>query len=299
MSKIAGGKYDPFDMKKYGSTKWRHIDNPFWELKKIQKKINKKILRDVMIQLPANIIGGVKGKSIKDNAARHINQEMMLTVDIKNCFPRTRHKAIYKIWKKFFRFDENSARILTQLTTLKTHLPQGSPTSLSLSNLALIPLFEEVNQYMNKHHLNFTMFVDDITISGGKKFVFKAISPLIRSIQKFGYAVRSQKINKMPASCPQITTGIQTNKKISVNKHSINEIRKQIINLAKKEKPYFSRGTIMSRIGYIRSISPEKGEKLLEFANMLLPININIEYECTKKDQVRKCNGKNCRALEN
>ncbi|MDO8503784.1 MAG: reverse transcriptase family protein [bacterium] len=295
-SKAAGKYYRPFDMRKLNSKKWRHIDNPTSKLKVIQKKINKRILRDTMLQLPSNIIGGVLGKRTLDNAKPHVGQKMVLSLDIRDCFPRTRHKKVYKIWKEFFEFDWNSARILTQLTTLGTHLPQGSSASLALSNLALLDLFEEINQYSNRYNLNFTMYVDDITISGDSKPVLQAIHPLIRVIQKHGYAVRSRKIDKMPSSRPQIITGIQTNKKISIDKYTINAIRQQVINFAKGGEQYISRRSVMSKIGYIKTVSPEKGEKLLEFANMLLPQNIVIDFKVSRGDEIRRCNGKNCLA---
>ena len=55
----------------------------------------------------------------------------------------------------------------------------------------------------------------------------------------------------------------------------------------------------MGRVGYVKNISPQKGEKLLEFVNMLLPIDSDFETNYSKNDQTKKCDGKNCRALKN
>lgn len=288
--------YIPFDLRKRFSQKWRHIDNPTKELKEIQKKINKHLLRQAMLKLPANIIGGMENKTIRDNAIVHVGQEMVVIIDIRNCFPRTKHTIIFDIWKNILDLDINCSRILTQLTTLNGHLPQGSPASLSLSNLALLPIFEKIDSYTKFRHLNFTMYVDDITISGKSADVLEAISPIIGIIQKHGYSVRSKKIKKMPSNKPQISTGLKLNKEISIDKRVINNIRIEIINLAKLKKPYLSRKSILGKIANVRKISPENGERLLEFANTILPEDIESLAIDPEKDKKRDCDGKHCLA---
>ena len=288
--------YRPFDLSKKGSEKWRHIDNPTGKLKIIQKAINKQILRDLMFQLPPNIMGGIENKSILENAKVHVGQEMVVTIDIKNCFPKTKNEVIFTIWKNLLGFEPNSARLLTQLTTTNGHLPQGSPASPSLSNLALLPISKEILNYSKKHHLNFTIYVDDITLSGKKSSALDSISPVVKIIQKYGYAIRNKKVKKMPSYKTQTTTGIQLNSEISIGKQKIDEIRKEIINLAKLQKPYITKKSIFSKIDYVKKISPEKGQKLLEFANMILEEDIDYIAVDPEKDEKRDCNGKACLA---
>lgn len=288
--------YKPFDLRKRFSKKWRHIDNPTKELKEIQKRINKSLLRQIMLQLPPNIIGGIENKTIIDNARVHIGQDMVLVIDIRNCFPKTKHTIIFDIWRNRIGFGANSSRILTQLTTLKGRLPQGSPASPSLSNLALLPIFEKINNYTKLNRLNFTMYVDDITISGSSGAVLGAITPIIRIIQKYGYSVRSKKIKKMPSNIPQISTGLKLNKKISIDKSVTNNIRVEIINLARLKKPYLSKNSIFGKIANVRKISPENGERLLEFANTLLPEDIESLAIDPEKDEKRDCDEKHCLA---
>lgn len=295
-SKVAGGLYKPFDMRKANGKKWRHIDNPAFKLKGIQNKIYKNILHDVLIQLPRNHVGGVPGRSILDNARPYINQEMVLSLDLRDCFPRTKHNKVHEIWRNFFNFDRDSARILTQLTTLERHLPQGAPTSTALSNLATLELFRDIDKYCGRERLNFTLYIDDITISGNSKPVLDCIQPVIRIIQKHGYAIRSSKIQIMPSSQRQKVTSILTNKKTSIDATIINSIRKQIIDISKNGKLKGLSKSVISKAYYVRGVSPKKGEKLLAFAKELLPNNDAVNLKFEKGDEKRKCNGRNCLA---
>ena len=89
IAKSVGNFYKPFDrmqVKENGDVKWRHIDNPLPELKRIQRKINKVLLTDVIRSLPISITGGRANQSIFTNASYHINQEAVITIDLKDCF---------------------------------------------------------------------------------------------------------------------------------------------------------------------------------------------------------------------
>src|SRR5438046_1585603 len=84
----AGRYYRPFDRRRQrGTGKWRHIDNPTDDLKKLQQRIERRILNHV--PLPATMMGAVSGRSIRDNATRHLGQSMVVTLDLRACFPRT------------------------------------------------------------------------------------------------------------------------------------------------------------------------------------------------------------------
>lgn len=300
----AGRYYKPFDIrqiKKGSKVKLRHIDNPRGELKNIQNRINKRLLREVMLSMPKGMIGGVAGKSILDNAMYHVSQEVVVTIDLKNCFPNTDHTRIFKVWRNYLGNGDEVSRILTQLTTFQTRLPQGAPTSLPLCNLALLPLYKNIRKYSREHGLNLTLYVDDIAISGEAGVPQKSIERIIKIIQKEGYSVRRSKIKIMPLSKQQKVTGIVVNKKASIALEKRQGIRQEILNLAKRENPTRrDLQVIWGKINHVSRVSALQGNKLADFAKLMLPAEGRETYKepeteivkcsCTKKHEEHKNN---------
>ena len=90
----AGRYYRPFDRRRERNKgKWRHIDNPTGVLREVQGRIQGKIL--VGVPLPDTMMGGVRGRSIRDNGVRHTRQSMLVTLDLRDCFPRTDDLQVY------------------------------------------------------------------------------------------------------------------------------------------------------------------------------------------------------------
>ena len=239
IAKSVGNFYKPFDrkqIKENGDIKWRHIDNPLPELKKIQRKINKVLLSGVIKSLPNSITGGRASQSIFTNASHHINQEAVATIDLKDCFPKTNNLRIFRVWRNYLKNGIQISDILTKLTTFQRRLPQGAPTSSSLCNLALFPLHLKILNYCIDNELNLTQFVDDITISGKAKSVRQAINRVILLIQSEGYAVRKRKVKVMLANKQQKITGLIVNRKISISSKFIESVRKEIIDSSNQGK---------------------------------------------------------------
>jgi len=292
ISNSAGKYYRPFDrqqIKRSGKIKWRHIDNPTGELKRIQQRINSVLLKDVSKSLPAGMVGGVKGKSIISNAFPHQKQEVVVTLDIKNCFPKTNHKQIFRIWRNYFKCGEEVSNLLTKLTTYQTRLPQGASTSLILCNLALLPLYKDIYKLCSRKKINFTLYVDDITISGNGDACREVINPIIRFIQKRGYSVRKSKICVMSSSQQQRVTGLVVNKSVSTSSDYRESIRREIVNLSRKERiSNRSLDTLWGKIQHIKNVSFEQGEKLENFSLLVLPHSPNY-FESKTKEVTREC----------
>lgn len=275
IAKHSGSYYNPYDkqeIKPDGTKKWRHIANPDHELKKVQVMIYSVILKKHMLLLPEGIMGGISGKSIKDNAYQHLKQELVVTIDIKDCFPKTTNKMVFKAWRETIGCSEKVAGLLTQLTTFQRQLPQGAPTSSALCNLCLLPMFTEIKKYTDENNIAFTLYVDDITLSGNTVDVKASLSFVIATIKKYGFSVSNKKILKMPANVPQKVTGILVNNKVSIAHNKTENIRTTIMQLARRKSTVTIQeyNSIIGKIKYVKKFSEEKGIKLEEFAAMFL-----------------------------
>lgn len=287
----AGGHYKPYDLHKNGTTKWRHIDNPNYLLKNVQKRILKNILNKGAHYLPSGMTGGISGKSVVENAKIHVKKACIGIIDIKDCFPNTKHLRIYNVWKDYFGCGKKTIGILTQLTTFQDRLPQGAPTSPLLCNLSLIPIFKEIEIYTKKHNLNFSIFVDDIAISGNRKDVTNAIQPIVGVLIKNKYAVRRKKIKIINSGFRQKLTGATVNNKVSIGRNQINLIRNLIVQMAKLKGyvPSDKYNFIYGKIAFAKHLSKTHGNKLENFAVQML-VNPILQVKKENQDDKRSCN---------
>lgn len=104
--------YRPF--KEHSKGKVREIDNPNYNLKSIQKRIEVNLLKK--FQLPDYLHGGISGRSAVTNARAHQGKSYVTRLDIKNFYPSVKHKNIYELWVSM-GYGPSVSRVLTALTT--------------------------------------------------------------------------------------------------------------------------------------------------------------------------------------
>ncbi|MCP4547136.1 MAG: RNA-directed DNA polymerase [bacterium] len=282
----AGRYYRSFDQRKIGSEKWRHIDNPRGELKCLQRFIHRKIL--CTATLPDGMLGSVKGKSIHDNHAAHIEPALLIAMDLRDCFPRTSDRKVFALYRDIFGCSPQIASILTRLTTFRHRLPQGAATSATLANLSLIPLYNDLRSLAGRMGLAVTFWVDDIAISG--RDALHSVEPAIRIIGKHGHAVRRSKVKIMPGNTRQEVTGGVVNSKVSAGRKRISKIREKILKISPRDSvPNYELESIQGSILQIRSICVPQGEALQRFADGRLPVTGDKRTIRPPKFETRPC----------
>lgn len=266
----AGRYYDPFDTQRAGSTKWRHIDNPQPVLKELQSSIYHAILATYSFR--PNIFGGIPRRSIKDNMDEHLGQPLLITLDIKNCFPHIHDlNHVFPMFRRL-GFPPEVAALLTKLTTFQHRLPQGAPSSSIIANLVMEPVHDQIEKIARVYGLHWSMYVHDIAISGTR--AREAITPLIRVLQREGYAVSHRKIHIMSSAERQALTGGVVNRgKISAGRKQIEEIRAAILELHDRCDVIYDHEirSARGRINHVRWLNPLQGATLVHLANRLLP----------------------------
>lgn len=254
--------YRPFDIRHPDDKKWRHIDRPKGQLRAIQDAIQHKLLSKV--HFPDTMYGGVRGRSARDNAGLHVGRDVIVALDLRDCFPNTRPPKVYAAWREVFGCSPDLAGLLTRLTTLHFRLPQGAPTSPLLANLTLLPLYRDISSLIEDRGLFFSIFVDDIVVSGSEARA--AIGPIIDIIHKHGHAVAPNKKRIMPQGNRQLITGSVVNRELSVGRSYIDETRRMIYNAAVAGQ--ISQRDLLSitgRIKHVGSFCARQGKALGTF----------------------------------
>jgi RNA-directed DNA polymerase len=281
----AGSFYRAFDCRRErGAGKWRHIDNPKDALKAIQSRIYKCIL--LPVPMPDTITGGVRGRSVRDHAEPHVGHPVLVTLDLRSCFPRISHKAINRVYRRL-GYSPTIARVLTQLTTLHQALPQGAPTSPALANLALLDLHEELKRLAQSRGLTLTQYVDDIAISGADAQA--VIEPAILTIMRHGHSVARRKVVVAHAGTQQKVTGTVVNVVRSIDRKYRQALYHRIHELACSENLIEAEiRSVRSAIAHVESTNLTQGAVLRSLADRILP-EVGVEGRKPRTDEFRPC----------
>lgn len=267
VAKTKSEHYKPFSIeekKRDGSVKVRRIDNPDKAIRKIQRRINKKILAGACKALPTYTTGSIPNRSTLFNARPHVGKQAMLLVDISDCFPSIHSSDVYDIYKKSLGCSPVVAKILTKLTTYGDRLPQGAPTSPSLCNLILAPLAQQLSKLAEKNDLVFTQYVDDLTFSGSYDSLNAIQSQAISIVEKHGFKVSRKKLKLVKSGERMEVTGLVVNHDVGVGRRYIRKVQRDIMKL-KLDNP-----NVRGKISYVGSVSRSQGKKLVKRINKVL-----------------------------
>lgn len=257
------GKERPF-ARKVIVRKKRWIDNPVDPLKAIQSRIEERLLRRVI--LPEHLLGGVHGKSIRDNAKLHLRARCLVIIDIRNFFPSITPQQVRAVFQETLNCSAAVSHLLTGLTTYRGRLPQGAPTSTLLANLVLASFDHEIRSVCLLNGVFYSSWVDDLAFSGDT--APQAIGPVIAALRKAGFKVSHRKITVMRAGDRKVLNSLVLGKFVTLQKQYRSRIRAGIHNLrCGKVPPTEVPGYIESlkgSVNYLRLFDPKRATRLQE-----------------------------------
>lgn len=210
--------------------KYRTIYEPNSLLKHIQKQILINILENKTISKYAKAYH--KGIQLKDNAALHINKQIVLKLDIKNFFDNISFFDIYNSCFPIEYFPKSVGMLLTSLCTYNDHLTQGSPTSAYISNLVMKDFDENLGTWCESNNISYTRYSDDMTFSGDFN-PSEMIINVRKMLYKLGLELNENKIHVIYKCASQMVTGIVVNEKAQVNSKYRNKIRQEMYYINK------------------------------------------------------------------
>lgn len=255
----------PLRDKKSGAV-LRHLQVPDEELMVIQRQIVKCIVAPLGNSDLAH--GGVAGRSPRSNAAVHLAQRWLVTMDVREFFPSVQHPIVNRRLLDL-GFGRDVASLITRLVTFRGCLPQGGASSTSIANLVLQRTDTIAASLASAARSRATRFVDDIAISGERPMV--VIGEVTRELSRSRLQIHrmrksgKSKMKIIPNCARQEVTGLVVNSKVgpSVSRAKRDRIRAQIHQLARTGNVGAAVQSIRGRIQYVGQYNPGSATRLL------------------------------------
>lgn len=284
---ICKKRYQTFTIKKKSGAD-RTIHAPIKGLKSILRSLN--FVLQCMYEPHKAATGFVRDKSIVDNAKKHIGHHYVLNMDLKDFFHSFDRNRV-KMGFMFEPFNLNGdkeplAFLLASLCThpfeidgaIKTVLPQGSPTSPTLTNILCKKLDRRLSGLANRYGAIYTRYADDITFSSlhniYKDEAFnKELKRIIEEDQKL--IVNPKKTRLQKTGYRQEVTGLIVNDRVNVRRRYVKQIRMWLYYWKKygyaKAEQIFKRDYVADK-GHVKNINAHLINVLdgkLEFLKMV------------------------------
>lgn len=199
--------------------KIRIVARIYGPLRVIQDRLQDELRR---LQYPVELQGGFRGRSNVSNANIHLRPAAILKSDISNFYPSVSNAKVYRVFCNVLGCSPAVSRILTRLCTLNGALPQGAPTSSILAGLASMNLLRRARKLAQTHRARFSLYVDDLTLSG-PKHVTQLESLVCRMIEQSGFRPNRGKTYGVQVG-EFVVTGVRIEKQIDCPSKKLREI---------------------------------------------------------------------------
>lgn len=243
-------RYNKFTVKKKSGSD-RTINAPVKGLKSMLRVLN--YVLQAIYEPHDAATGFVLNKSIVDNAKKHIGHHYVLNLDLKDFFHSfDRNRVKLGFMYEPFNLNGDKEPLAFLLASLCTHpfevdgtiqtvLPQGSPTSPTLTNLLCKRLDRRLNGLANRFGATYTRYADDITFSSPHNIYMdeKFTAELKRIIEEDNLLkskgesivlgpqlkVNQKKTRLQKFGYRQEVTGLTVNEKVNVQRRYVKQIR--------------------------------------------------------------------------
>ena len=267
------------------------------------KAIQRRLLDEILVWIPPHDAahGFVGGRSARTHAAHHAGREIVLRLDLEDCFASVLAGRVFGIFRTA-GYPEGVAHALTGLCTnampvaiwaevprpgtadaiaahhrlgrhLATpHLPQGAPSSPALANLSAYRLDRRLTGLAAALGARYSRYADDLVLSGDGRLRAPAIRSQIAAIAaEEGFRVNPAKTNLMTRAGRQRVAGIVVNDHVNLARPEYDHL-KAILHDAERNGPAAAnraghaafREHVRGRIAWLESLHPDRGARLLE-----------------------------------
>lgn len=277
---------------------FRLIECPKASLKQIQRWI----LANIADRIPAHEAahGFVSGRSPVTAARIHENRHVVLRIDLQDFFTAISGHRIAGIFRAV-GYPSRVTKLLTGLCTNTAwegaldeiasdpadvpackarherlffpHLPQGTPTSPALANLAAYSLDCRLQGLAQKFHAKYSRYADDLVFSGDLQFAKRLSDFRLRClavVHNEGFEIRRRKTRVMYSHEQQTVTGVVVNRRVNIARSDFDDLKATLHNCIihgpqnqnRMGVADFNRH-LRGRIAWVSSLNEQRGRKLM------------------------------------
>lgn len=182
--------------------KVRQLVYPVSRLRRAHEKLKFILNR---IRQPDYLYSPRKNRGQRDNAEAHLEQDQYLTLDLRQFYPSTTEQMVFQWLRDEMGLYGDVAGLITSLITADDKVCLGSPATPVLCTLVHRPMFDQIASLCDAHGLRFSLWVDDLTISG--RFVPREVLKQVREIVR-GCGLQSHAVRYRHGNRPVFITGI-------------------------------------------------------------------------------------------
>jgi retron-type reverse transcriptase len=274
----------------------RLIEAPKPRTKQLQQRILSEILDNVPTHPSAH--GFVKGRSIKTFTAPHVEQRVVLRMDLKQFFPSFRAARIQtifrtmgypepvadllggictnctprEVWNKYGLEADYDCRWHARVLYCRPHLPQGAPTSPALANLCTYRADCRLSGLARSVGAQYTRYADDLAFSGDRGFergIERFSTHVAAILIEEGFHVHHRKTRVMRQGVRQHLAGVVVNRHLNIMGNDFDRLKATLTNCIRLGPEGQNRDThanfrshLEGRINFVEMINPIKGNRL-------------------------------------
>jgi hypothetical protein len=264
------------------------------------RRVQRHVLREIVSVLPLHDAahGFVPGRSAVTGASVHARAQTLVTLDLSTFFACVSARRVFSIFRQA-GYPEAVAHALTGLCThavpswvgarmpsggspegraalrdaiSRAHLPQGSPTSPALSNLAVRRLDSRLAGWAAASGAVYTRYADDLAFSAPGLHGRSAASFVAgaeRIVRDEGHVLNRAKTRIAGRGARQTVTGLVVNDGVSVDRRYVDELKAILHNCVahgpssqnRNDHPEFL-AHLAGRVAWVESVASSHGARL-------------------------------------
>jgi RNA-directed DNA polymerase len=286
---------------------FRLIEAPKLRLKRFQRVVLDAILAHIPPHEAAH--GFCPGRSINTFVRPHVGRAIVLKMDLRDFFVSITNARVAAIFLTA-GYPELVAKLLAGLCTNTVptdvlnqvarsdpdllrltmpwqdqrpyrlpHLPQGSPTSPALANLAAYRFDTRLAALATASGAVYTRYADDLVFSGDQAFArsvdrFKV--PVAAIAIEEGFAVQHRKTRAMRPGVRQSAAGVVINQKVNIPRDEYDRLKATLCNCVKhgpaeqnRSGATDFRAHLAGRVAHAARLNPARGQKLVRLLEQI------------------------------